>query len=599
MRMPGQSSQEPCSLGARRSEGDSYRLSQQPRWRRARTGVVRQGTSGATNYRRKRTMHEHAVSLDRIHLIVGVTGHRDTLAADAPTLRSTFGSILREQAAAHPHTPLLVLTALAAGADLLAAEEAIAQGIAVVACLPMPPAAYELDFPEPERVRFRSALDACSRVVVTGSEHDRTHAYVSSGAYIAHYAHILVAFWDSGASAGVGGTADVVRMRETGLPATEVPDEASRFAPEIGPVINVLTPRSGASRPQTAWQIRRLYPRRFRADENSERDFQTSFKRLDRFNADLVRADSKIHRADALTALSLRTDWTANALQQRMIQLLLLLYGLAFIAASAQIVLSTSDTSHAWKLGTLLCAFIAYVAVRRSDYESRYQDCRALAEGLRVQAAWNDGGLGAETVEPHYLNMQQSELLWIRMALRSVYLLSQNDRPEASGSFEHPGCVSWIRGQWRYFYTAARREARSAAMLSLARRFFIATSIASGIATIALLLPGIRGGSLGLVAGTPVEHLKHWLAVSTALAAALAALLGSYAGKRNFSSNAKRYERMFIIFDRARRRLQHAARQGIGNRNEIIRDLGREALIEQADWLLTSRERPLAMVEGT
>jgi hypothetical protein len=86
------------------------------------------------------------ISPDSLSLVVGVTGHRDIAANDEEPLRNAFRDILKGLRLTCPNTPLLVLSGLAVGADSLAADEAMARGIPVIACLPMPQEEYEKDF---------------------------------------------------------------------------------------------------------------------------------------------------------------------------------------------------------------------------------------------------------------------------------------------------------------------------------------------------------------------------------------------------------------------------------------------------------------------
>ena len=85
-------------------------------------------------------------AFDALPLVIGVVGHRDVPRDAEGPLRRQFASALAKLQQEHRFTPLLVMTALAAGADMLAAEEALDRGIAVMACLPVAPERYQEDF---------------------------------------------------------------------------------------------------------------------------------------------------------------------------------------------------------------------------------------------------------------------------------------------------------------------------------------------------------------------------------------------------------------------------------------------------------------------
>jgi hypothetical protein len=120
--------------------------------------------------------------------------------------------------------------------------------------------------------------------------------------------------------------------------------------------------------------------------------------------------------------------------------------------------------------------------------------------------------------------------------------------------------------------------------------------IATMTVTVILLLPFLR--ALPATLAPAFDHwsigFKGWGTALTALVAASAALFGTYAEKRGFSANAKRYDRMFAVFDRGLHRLRHAS--GAEETAQILHDLGREALVEHGDWLLARRDRPLRVV---
>ncbi len=536
-------------------------------------------------------------------LVIGVVGHRDVPADAELPLRERFGAALQKLQAEHPSTPLLVITALAAGADMLAAEEALQRGIAVTACLPVAPERYQEDFSPAERVRFRNVLERCRNVVVAGETDNREDGYVAATTYIAYYCQILIAFWDGKSGRGPGGTSHAVHMRTTGV-ANVRSSAIVPYVPDIGPVYHIVTPREGHPKPADCFALHEIHPRRFSSDRRGEQDFRAAIAHLDKYNHDIAREPRP--GGDGLTALMQQTDELANRLQRDSVRFMRFVYAIGFIAGAAQIV-ELGPAGVAIKAGLLFIAFAFFAVARRNDYENRYQDCRALAEGLRVQKAWRCAGLRNRLVDAAYLRMQQSELQWIRLALRTAYLIFGSHEPAAGESSRHPECLEWIRGQWRYYYRAGRREARR-------DRLYKRTTIAA--TALAIAISGAAGAALAVASGVQLGPIAWagrpipWVAAHTdlvtylatvpmALAGLMALLIRSFSEHEAYSENTRRYQRMFVVFDFAFRRLHKIHDRGYaGDPVAVIGELGHEALTEHADWLILHRERPLSFIHG-
>jgi hypothetical protein len=88
-------------------------------------------------------------------------------------------------------------------------------------------------------------------------------------------------------------------------------------------------------------------------------------------------------------------------------------------------------------------------------------------------------------------------------------------------------------------------------------------------------------------------HLPILLFMSSVLPIA-AGLLFGYAEKRTLSAHARQYERMAALFAKAKRHLDTSIEAGnFDEASDIIYELGREALKENGEWVLTHRERPI------
>jgi hypothetical protein len=213
-------------------------------------------------------------------LVIGVTGHRDVVPGDVALLKESVRGVFDELRQKYPHTPLLLLTPLAEGADRLVAEVALERDIALVAPLPMKRELYEADFraadapaepPSPATQDFRTLLGKTKRwfelPVVPGFTWDQVERkegparelqYLLVGLYVARHCQVLIALWDGKTPGSTGGTWQVVKYKQTGL-LPELPADQRQALerlpppfgfhdpiveePETGPVYHVPTRR--------------------------------------------------------------------------------------------------------------------------------------------------------------------------------------------------------------------------------------------------------------------------------------------------------------------------------------------------------------------
>jgi hypothetical protein len=521
----------------------------------------------------------------QLPFIVGVTGHRQLEAADEPWLRAQVGVILDDLKARLKATPLVMLCGMAPGADLICAQEAIARNIALCALLPVPVDEFARDFSDADRARLRAALDAAVETRVLDDNAER--GYVRLAEYLSRFSHLVIALWDGAEGEGSGGTADVVRMRLEGLPNDRLAKlgiEVHAY-PDVGPVVHIPTRR--ADGPALATHISVKHPPRFEGDLTAHRDYDAATARLDKFNADMQGFGI---RPDRTRSFHAGVDMLSNALQSRITWITAALYVIGAAAATVHLL----DWDARIRTGFIALGLIAFIIARQFDLENRYQDYRALSEALRVREAWRVGGITA-SVESFYLRMYQSELQWIRMALRTTDLVDPPPRDKPLKPMDG-ACAEWLEGQWRFYKRARVRAAHYSTRTELASRTLLV--IGAVCVVLAWALPQgdrwFHSDLYTLISDGFASNGQAWFA----LGAALGAILASYGEKRGFATNAKRYERMFFVFDTVKRRLAQLQPEAAHEAEAIILELGREALVEHADWLLQRRERPLSFIQG-
>jgi hypothetical protein len=151
-------------------------------------------------------------------LRVGVTGHR--FLAEPQKLEAGVDDALRRLSAAYPGRRLVVLSALAEGADRLVARRALRLGGGLLALLPLTLADYQQDFATAEsRAEFCGLLQRAEQVIQLPPAPSRDAAYAAVGSYTLEHCHVLMALWDGQEAQGQGGTGEtVLAARRLGLP---------------------------------------------------------------------------------------------------------------------------------------------------------------------------------------------------------------------------------------------------------------------------------------------------------------------------------------------------------------------------------------------
>jgi hypothetical protein len=159
---------------------------------------------------------------------VGVTGHRDLRPADVPMLEAAVRAVFDDLRHHRPATRIVLLSALAEGADQLAARVALACGVPLIAVLPMPKRFYRSTLDGPSREPFDELAAQASEVIelplgsvtlgeLAASGAARAERYDALAVYLVKHSQALIALWDGVASEKKGGTAQVVAgMREDG-----------------------------------------------------------------------------------------------------------------------------------------------------------------------------------------------------------------------------------------------------------------------------------------------------------------------------------------------------------------------------------------------
>ncbi|HSG35277.1 MAG TPA: hypothetical protein VLA37_12140 [Sphingomonadaceae bacterium] len=175
---------------------------------------------------------------------VGIVGHRANRIEDWDGVRARIDEILEaiqrslDEIAENPlfmagRHPLRLVTALAEGADRIAASSALDLGQVLEVVLPFEPEEYEKDFPdEGPRNEFRELLRrASSLTVLDGHITGRPHAYEASGYTMLDNIDLLIAVWDGQPGRGRGGTREMIdAAARRAMPVIVIPPDGSSLS---------------------------------------------------------------------------------------------------------------------------------------------------------------------------------------------------------------------------------------------------------------------------------------------------------------------------------------------------------------------------------
>jgi hypothetical protein len=648
---------------------------------------------------------------DRLPLIIGVTGHRDLRDQDVPRLErevaAIFEGLRRDYLANDPETPVIVLSALAEGADRLVARVALAQGARLIAPLPMPLAEYRRDFEpglKPGNVaEFDSLLTqaiaapvmplhGASLEAVRTDRKARNEQYRAVGIFITQHCHVLLALSDGDQrDPSPGGTAEVVRFKRDGIPLMiSGSPRASLDASEVGPVIEVVTPRAKPTSLAGSVEVRpwgRAVINRYRGgvvrrarraiaafvghlmvhgheDERGKlpgpdrRELETweSFEALIdltiKFNHDAAALEGSPSGARRLaqsldqlfiapgtpaadpdakghaTAFALFwcrlyaiADTLALDRQAQFKRDWKLLFGVGFIAFLCFAMFTHAGYIFnavfliAYLLSFVVGVFVYARAAHRQDQE-HYLDYRTLAEALRVAVYWKLLGIGSHYLDASpdpgaqaysdvdpvaaiadaYPIKQASELAWVKICLRTLERLDRaggGARQRIDPLGHAIARRFWVQGQLAYFQRQVYRHNSVAEILKTWSDLLV---LLSPFAIVPILIGMVL---LEIDFRWHEIELRHVLVIIVGLLPGIAAVLAGYSERLAFKAQARQYDRMRTLFERACDLLpEQIDDENAPLAHALYRELGMEAMKENAEWVAIYRQRPIEPLRG-
>ncbi len=557
-----------------------------------------------------------------IPFITGVTGHRRLDGAAIPGIASNVRSELAALKQRMPSTPMVLVSALAEGADRVAADVALELGFDLWCVLPTAVEVYEKDFQtEVSLAEFRRLKSAAKRVLNASALAGRLpnatshpQIYIDVGDEICRLSHALLAIWDGQTSGKPGGTAEVVNRFRTGGFAGAT--QSGLSFPDCGMVLHVpanveedADTHSGTRlvAPLPGEQGKPLLPG---GEEKMRRLFERGTSDLDAFNRSCKRSSADA-ASTAGILLSADYPWrldpvlagwleiyaqasatSSSAVKRRQVSLSLIV-GL-FVLFPLSSLLYGGLVTEIWPLfvgiGLLAAAFAIHWRHQHSNDDELWVGCRAVAEFLRVAITWRVCGLKHSI---HYViaDEQIFPLDWLGMVARWIDNENRVTPAPALATDEMSAHAlgKWIQGQLDYFADGTNKIGHHE---TRARNFGLASKVCIVLALAVYVLSIALDIALSTDGREPALQVTAWTMYGYWGLLSLSAVTAAYSGIMVHAEQEEEYSYALIKFRFAKIGLQQADENA---RTKLLARLGRMALREVAGWLRLHRNRPLRL----
>ncbi len=533
---------------------------------------------------------------------IGVTGHRDL--ADPGSFCAPIGEALRRLKELVPVSPgvglvLVVVSALAEGADRLVAKEVLADKDArLEVALPLPEEEYVKDFTgEASKAEFCCLLARASEPPWRAPDGlDRDEAYERAGRYVVDRCDALVALWDGKKSRGRGGTADIVGYAlERGVPIAWVHTEGD-------PVVGYALENSRADVVKSA--AAKLCEYNAGVIEPAKFDQQVRVLRKE-LMPDMAREIpidplglSRETVASWVFPYFVRADILALRYQRRFRGLSWAIFALAAAAVAVVAMQANFWPGLNWLvvlevlcLGGLL---LILVMNRRWRLYDQWVSSRFLAERLRSSyflALAGTGDRRGRSARLAYLS--DSSEAWIERALAEV---SARRPPLDDGSPPVRALRdylnrSWIESQILYQEKTSGKQARFDDRLVRATELLFLLTLVAACIHIFESLIFQKGGIHGAASPGFWEELLVVVAITVP---AVGAALHGIGTQRQFRRHSERYRRMAGVLAQVRREMADAAT--LEQVREVAAETERIMREENSDWFGVMRFHDMELI---
>lgn len=504
-----------------------------------------------------------------IPIIFAVTGHRDLCDENIEPLKEKVTQLFTEHKTQFPNTDLVLLSALAEGADMLVAEVAQALNIKVNVVLPYTETAYLKSFKNNHAIlQFQAIKKQANKLTTLDCQvQNLSICYDELGKHLADNCNILIALFDGADIGKQGGTSEVIQYMRAG-------NNNNHFDLFDGNTLfTINTPRISNPNINNPFAFAKEFL------SSTKEKFNDTLKNINDLNIELTKSENKNSLiSNACTFF----DKTASNKQKwhkiSMIAILICTW-VAFLSLEIMHVLRIDKFTWGYGIGLTLAYIIYQFFTNKGKIRDDFTTLRGLAEALRVQNAWNHAGL-SKNVANYHLTDEHHKFTWMKIVIKNITYLDTTP----FNLYNEPNYdeCKWINGQVTYYTNALQeRQTNLTKWETIERRLYKLGLMAMGLMFVVFIAE-----DLYFIGHGDWWLNWHYLVLVSGACLISAVFIGEkYLKVKGFKEEIYEFELMLVHFKKAQGLIKNELK-GSEKYNKILLDLGRKALKESGKWVV-------------
>ena len=521
-----------------------------------------------------------------IPLTVGLIGHRKLPPQELDGLIAEFDDFLAGLLDSFKHTPILLLTSLAEGADRIALRSRFRDSLTICAALPFEIADYRSDFQgEASLKNFEDSLsrvDQCIEAFSSDSKSSqRDLDYRRCANWISDRSNILVAIWNGKFNDEPGGTSDTINYR------TEKNNQVGSLEPINKSIFHILGSNGVESLDEDC-----ACP----FHKSRESESPSDLNLIESINQSISEATQN---ADPIDISSNVFDSMASAAKRKYLYASRLILILGFVALNLLNVTQISN-SRIWFFATLSTFSLTLYFWRRTvrlDLKAKYERFRMIAEALRIQSWWSQIGIKTRLIDHPQTKIDSdktirriAENLNVTNELKDL-IQFKGKKQKSDFAEVHRNAKLWLTEQMEYLGGNSSRPGAIRVNTISVRKFELISKIFIGITLALFILSQVFQLEDGDFSSN-IFFILYTMIIPISLSISAGSI--AYIQLMGFKEISSRFESSLQVIQQGLSQVEAIkASTDIENVFRIVEEVGAESYCESIYWYKISKSKEL------